>query len=267
MDFTDKINEAKKQKPIQIFSKGHKEIGVNVIKSPVKLVILSILKDNEMEFDEIVKNTGKSKSTVSVHLKSLRKDGVISFKFDPEDQRRKIFYINSRFLGEIEPPEPFELEEQKTDFLLENIINKNNDSSGKFNFSHLLFHTFRSTLIQEGININPILYESGRRIGLALYEQIKADDVDIFIKNLQVFWEEYGLGRIEFKLGEKIEITTYDCFECELLPKTGKPACYLDSGIIEATLSSFLKKDLKVIETKCYTMGDNCCAFELEPIE
>lgn len=265
MELTDKINEAKKQKPIQIFSKGHKEIGVNVIKSPVKLIILSMLKDCEMEFDEIVRNTGKSKSTVSVHLKSLRKDGVISFKFDPEDQRKKIFYINSRFLGEIEAPEPFELEEQKTEYLLENIINK--DNSDRFDFSHLLFHTFRSTLIQEGININPILYEAGRRIGLALYEQLKNENADIFIKNIQEFWTIYGLGRIELNFGEKIEITAFDCFECELLPKTGKPACHLDSGIIESLLSSFLRKDVKVTETKCFTMGDNCCVFEVEAIE
>lgn len=266
MEITDKITEAKKQKPIQIFSKGHKEIGVNVIKSPVKLVILSMLKDSEMEFDEIVKNTGKSKSTVSVHLKSLRKDGVISFKFDPDDQRKKIFYINSRFLGEIEAPEPFELEEQKTEFLLENIINKDKNND-QFDFSHLLFHTFRSTLIQEGININPILYEAGRRIGLALYEELQDEDVDKFFGNIQEFWGEYGLGKIEFDLGEKIEITNYDCFECGLLPKTGKPVCYLDGGIIESILSSFLKKDVRVTETKCYTMGDNRCVFEVETVE
>ena len=142
MELEEKIAEAKKQKPIQIFSKGHKEIGVNVVKSPVKLVILSMLRDSEMEFDEIVKNTGKSKSTISVHLKSLRNDGIISFKFDQDDQRKKIFYISSKFLGEIEAPEPFELEEHKTDFLLENIINK--DNSDRFDFSRLLFHTFKS---------------------------------------------------------------------------------------------------------------------------
>lgn len=265
MEITNKITEVKKQKPIQIFSKGHNEIGVNVIKSPVKLVILSMLKDSEMEFDEIVKNTGKSKSTVSVHLKSLRKDGVISFKFDPNDQRKKIFYINSKFLGEIEVPEPFELEEQKTEFLLDNIINK--DNNNQFDISHLLFHTFRSTLIQEGININPILYETGRRIGLALYEELQEEEIDKFFGNIQKFWGEYGLGKIEFNLGEKIEITNYDCFECGLLPKTGRPVCYLDGGIIESILSSFLKKKVIVTETKCYTMSDNCCVFEVETVE
>ena len=56
------------QKPIQIFSNSNENIGVNVIKSPVKLTILEMLRDRDMEFDEIVSNTGKSKSTVSVHL-------------------------------------------------------------------------------------------------------------------------------------------------------------------------------------------------------
>ena len=81
------------QKPVQIFSNVDDNIGVNVVKSPVKLTILEMLRDSEMEFDEIVSNTGKSKSTVSVHLKSLRESGIISFRIYPEDNRKKIFYI------------------------------------------------------------------------------------------------------------------------------------------------------------------------------
>ena len=67
-----------KEKSIQIFSNMEENFGVNVVKSPVKLTILEMLKNGEMEFDEIVSNTGKSKSTVSVHLKSLREKGIIS---------------------------------------------------------------------------------------------------------------------------------------------------------------------------------------------
>ena len=52
------------QKPIQIFSNLNDNLGVNVVKSPVKLTILEMLRDRDMEFDEIVSNTGKSKSTV-----------------------------------------------------------------------------------------------------------------------------------------------------------------------------------------------------------
>ena len=47
----------KEQKPIQIFSNFNENLGVNVIKSPVKLTILEMLRDSDMEFDEIVSNT------------------------------------------------------------------------------------------------------------------------------------------------------------------------------------------------------------------
>ena len=80
------------QRPIQIFSNSEKSIGINVVKSPVKLTILEMLRADEMEFDEIVRNTGKSKSTVSVHLKSLREKGIVSYKIHPNDNRKKIFY-------------------------------------------------------------------------------------------------------------------------------------------------------------------------------
>ena len=84
-----------KQKPLQIFSKDA-DMGIDVVKSPVKLTILEMLRSNDMEFDEIVKNTGKSKSTISVHLKSLREDGIISYRLGESDSRRKIFYLNSK---------------------------------------------------------------------------------------------------------------------------------------------------------------------------
>jgi len=265
MEAENNIIQIKKDKPVQIFSKGHREIGVNVIKSPAKLTILTLLRDSEMEFDEIVENTGKSKSTISAHLKGLREEGIISFKFDDKDQRKKIFYINSRFLGEIDVPEPFELKEQKVDFLLENIINK--DDSDAFEFSRLLFHTFRSTLIQEGININPILYEAGKKIGLVLYEQLKDEDFNTFVSNLQEFWIDYGLGEIEINTNDEFKIMLHDCFECILLPKTGMPTCYLAKGVLESIFTSFYKKDLNIIETMCNIMGDDTCVFVVEFLE
>ena len=115
-------NEEKTIQPkaIQIFAKAPGELGVNVVKSPVKLTILSMLKDTDMEFDEIVKNTGKSKSTISVHLKSLREDGIVSYRFDANDHRKKIFFINSKFLGEVQSGDEKELEERQAEFLVKN---------------------------------------------------------------------------------------------------------------------------------------------------
>lgn len=250
-----------RNKPVQIFSKSDNSVGVNVVKSPVKLTILELLKNSDMEFNEIVENTGRSKSTISVHLKSLREEGIVNYRFDSEDNRKKIFYISSRFLGEVKPSEPLELEERKIDFLVNNIINSGDD----FEFSYLLFHTLRSTLIQEGVNIDPILHETGVNIGLSLYSIFYDEDFNQFFENIKDFWSEKGLGKITVEIiGDSYKVKSVDCFECGLLPKTGKPACYLEAGILEALFSSYLKYKVNVIELTCYTMGDDCCTFEIE---
>lgn len=248
------------QKPIQIFSNMNQNIGVNVVKSPVKLTILEMLRDRDMEFDEIVSNTGKSKSTVSVHLKSLRENGIISYRLHPVDNRKKIFYLNSKYIGSVNITEPKEIEETQSDYLIKNIVD--NDAE----FSTLLFHTLKAMLIQEGINIDPILQSTGNSIGKSIFDKLYDDDLDVFLDNLAEFWQRKGLGRLTYDVGQIIKITTYDCFECELLPKTGKPACFLDTGIFEGLFTEFFNLPVSVIETQCYTMGDEKCVFEVEPL-
>lgn len=247
------------QKPIQIFSNFNENIGVNVVKSPVKLTILEMLRDTEMEFDEIVTNTGKSKSTVSVHLKGLREKGIISYRVHPVDNRKKIFYINSKYLGSVNISEPKQIEETQSDYLVKNLIEDDEE------FSTLLFHTLKAMLIQEGVNIDPILQSTGNSIGKSIFEKLYNDDLDIFMENISAFWQRKGLGRLTFKIGQTIKITTQDCFECKLLPKTGKPACFLDTGIFEGLFTEFFNLPVSVIETQCYTMGDERCVFEIEP--
>jgi predicted hydrocarbon binding protein len=252
--------KTKKQKPIQIFSKQGDSLEVNVIKSPVKLTILEMLKTNEMEFDEIVNNTGKSKSTISAHLKSLREKEIISSRHDPDDNRKKIFYLNSRFLGAVNISEPKEILEKKKEFLIDNLINDKD-----FDFSLLMFHTLRSTLIEEGVNIDPILYETGLTVGYAIFDLIDDEDFSVFSQNLIDFWKEKGLGTLSIDKGQIIKIHSTDCFECSFLPKTGKPACFFDGGVIEAIFTSYFKFPIDVVEVKCYTMGDEQCTFEIEP--
>ncbi len=247
------------QKPIQIFSNLNENIGVNVVKSPVKLTILEMLRDSEMEFDEIVSNTGKSKSTVSVHLKSLRENGIISYRVHPVDNRKKIFFINSKYLGSVNISEPKEIEETQSNYLIENLVDDDAE------FSTLLFHTLKAMLIQEGVNIDPILQSTGNSIGKSIFDKMYDNDLNVFMDNIADFWQRKGLGRLTYKIGQNIRITTYDCFECQLLPKTGKPACFLDTGIFEGLFTEFFNLPVSVIETQCYTMGDEKCVFEIEP--
>jgi predicted hydrocarbon binding protein/predicted transcriptional regulator len=257
-DSHKKINNSEEEKSIKIFATSK---GLNVVKSPVKSNILSFLKEKDMSFEEIVKLTGKSKSTVSAHLTSLSKEGIIESRHDPTDQRKKIFFINSRFLGNLTPEKMEEQEEQKVEFLIKNLTNQGNP----FEFFRLMFHTLRVELIQEGINIDPLLHQVGIKIGEAFFEQLNDRDTDKLLTNLASFWEANGLGNIVVESQEPLTIRAYDCFECGLLPNLGESACALDSGILKTVFSGHWGREINVEETKCYARGDKYCCFVIGP--
>ncbi|GAB4309595.1 MAG: ArsR family transcriptional regulator [Methanobacteriaceae archaeon] len=229
--------------------------GIVAINSPMRLKILSMLKDNELSFDQIVANSGKAKSTVSSHLKKLVADGIISSKKDPNDARKKIFFIKSEYLGELSQVNPFKDE-------IENYVSSYLSRDGDpFEFFRLMFKTIRMGLICQGINIDPILHDAGMRVGKELYHQLADEKLDKFLENIATFWNDHQLGRVEIKNTEPLEINVYDCFECRGLPNLGKPACSLDAGILKALFTEYYKDNIDVAETCCYAMGDDYCCF------
>ncbi len=231
--------------------------GVNVIDSPIKAKILSLLRNRGLNGSDIVLLTGKSKSTISAHLKDLINAGIIDYETDPVDGRRKIFYIKSRYLGELSQ----EMELENDMDYLSNQIAKSNDP---FKFFRFIFRTIRVALMQEGVNIDPILHNAGVKVGETFYNELKNSKTNELTKNVATFWENHKLGRIEIENMMPLTIRAYDCFECEDLPKIGRSACAFDSGILEAIFSAHFKSEVNVEEIKCYAKGDNYCCFTIK---
>lgn len=258
MEYSKKIKNIKNEDETHILAFSTSK-GLNVIQSPTKSFILSLILNEEISFDEIVKITEKSKSTISVHLRDLVDEGIIDSRIDSEDKRKKIFYLNSRYVGRFIPQKWGQREENSVEFLTDHMMNQGNPHE----FFQMMFHIFRVELIQEGINIDPLLNRTGIKIGETIYHQLKDDQTDKLIHNLSNFWKNNGLGQIELENMDPLTIRAYDCFECELLPKIGESACALDSGILEAVFSIHLAKKVNVTETKCYSRGDEYCCFEI----
>lgn len=248
------IEKKNKNVNVKLFSTPE---GVSVIKSPMKAQILSLLEKSEMNFDRIVENTGKSKSTVSEHLQSLVDHGIIDYRPDPEDRRRKIFFIKSQHLGDVSPIK--ELEKGA-----ENYFSGISDYKNPFEFFRLMFRTIRVALLKEGINIDPLLHQAGIKVGEVVYKDLSASDIDKFIENIAEFWQANKLGRIKVKSMDPLVINAYDCFECEDLPKIGRSACAFDSGVLEAIFSKYFGHDVNAEEVKCYAKGDEYCCFVIK---
>ena len=243
---------------IKIFST---KTGVNVIQSPIKAQILSILKEGGMSGSQIVSSTKRSKSTISAHLQDLEDAGIIDWVIDPDDRRRKIYYINSKFLGDLSSTR--EIENDVNDLLEEYVV----QSEDPFNFFRFMFRAIRVALLDEGINIDPILHNAGVKVGKTFYKKLKGQDVNELAQNIAVFWETNKLGNIQIKSMNPIIIQAYDCFECEDLPQLGRPACAFDSGLLEGLFSNYYGQEVEAEETKCYAQGDDFCQFIIKPLK
>jgi uncharacterized protein len=243
---------------IELFSSSE---GLHAIKSPVRVKILSMLREKELKFDEIVALSGKAKSTVSAHLKRMVSEGIIDSKPDPEDARKKIFYMKSEYLGVLSRDKV--LKEDLEDYVSRYIQSDGNP----FEFFRLIFQTIRISLINQGISIDPVLHEAGIKVGETLYPQVAHSHMDQFIQNIARFWENHQLGRVEIQSIKPLIINVSDCFECKGLPYLGKTACAFDSGILEALFSAHYQDQRLVTETKCYATGDEYCSFVVDKKE
>lgn len=248
--------------PIQILiaesAKNRKMVNIDIIKSPMKYQIINLLRQNEMNFDEIVKNTAKSKAVVSLHLKDLREEGIVEYKADPTDNRKKIFFLNSKMLGSIDS---------------RNIKSNNNTKSliqkfikeGEIEYNLMLVHTFKTILMEYGIEINPIMRSIGNHIGEYIFTQVYDSDFEQFLFNISKYWADNNLGFLTFDVKNNLQITCRHSFESVKLEKTGLPECHLEVGMFESLFYNFFNFEVKIVETKCHSMGDDVCLFEVEP--
>ena len=264
MEYENKNEENQIKESLESFNKSitifATKKGINVVKSPVKSIILQALLKKELKFDEIVKIAKKSRSTISVHLKELKEQGIVESRTHPHDKRKKIFFLNSRYLGEMNPKATGELEEGKLEFLIEHLIHQGNP----FEFFRLMFHILRVEMIKEGINLDPLLRQTGKKIGKVFFPELQNKDTEKFLEKIVNFWEANALGKLEVQNIKPLIIRAYGCFECEFLPQIGKSACALDSGILEALFSSHFSQKVTLDEVKCYARGDQYCCFELK---
>ncbi|WP_231476758.1 helix-turn-helix transcriptional regulator [Methanoculleus sp. MH98A] len=77
--------------------------GTRAVGNPVRRSILAALREREHTFEELVILAGRAKSTVSVHLQDLAAAGVIGSRPDPEDSRKKIFFVTGDLVASVSP--------------------------------------------------------------------------------------------------------------------------------------------------------------------
>ena len=207
--------------------------GIKIVDSPIKIQILNIL-DGQVSEIEIVKQTGKSKSTISVHLKNLIDEGIISFKSHPLDRRSKLFYIYADYIGEICP-----------DKIIYKLPEIESQITSKAQLYMELFRQFKSILLIHGLQIEPLEVATGQRIGEHLYSQFEYETLEQLTELVKDKFNELDLGQLKISSFEPLILKNNGCHECFKL-QYNISTCNVTKGILKSIFESHFNREVSV---------------------
>lgn len=88
-----------------------------------------------------------------------------------------------------------------------------------------------------------------------------------FLQALQQCWIAHGWGRIELDQANQqhgfLVIKIWNSPFARLAPRSDRPACHLEAGILSIFFSQLTGRDLQSLQTSCESMGADCNRFVL----
>ncbi len=105
-------------------------------------------------------------------------------------------------------------------------------------------------------NLRSVAYLFGREIGSQLPVK-KPEDLLKLVRDLKI-----GRAEVVKLADDEIIVDVFECATCAGIPKIGEPVCQFEAGIVGGALDKILGKNVKVLETKCWGLGDEVCRFE-----
>ena len=222
--------------------------GIKIVDSPIKIQILNLL-EGEVSEAEIVKQTNKSKSTISVHLKNLIDEGIISFRSHPLDKRSKLFYIYADYIGEIYPDRIiYQLPEMLSDITTE----------AELYIEEL--RQLKSILLIHGLQLEPLEIRTGEVIGKKIYSTFEYDTLDDLVELICSRFESLNVGTIKVASKDPLIFKNYQCNECFKV-QYNIPTCNMTKGILKGILSEHYGEEVSVEEVECKSKLDDSCTF------
>ncbi len=234
---------------------------VVAVDSPVKIRILELVAGGPVPFDTLVRQTGKVKSTVSVHVHDLERSGLVAVRPDLEDTRKRLIELSSDAIGRLTNRDrnilipQFPLPMDRGAFTGED----------KAAFFIYCYRVLRTQAMAMGINVDPLMRRTGMELGAVLARQFGKADLQGFATQLNDFYQANDLGTISIAGNAAITVDIHDCFECHGIPSTGHCVCAFNSGVFNSVFSYLLHRPVTAVEQRCVSAGYDRCRFVITP--
>lgn len=229
--------------------------GPRTVGNPVRRRILARMAGRELTVPEMIAVTRLTKSTLSTHLALLYKERFVGYREDPTDRRKKRYYLISRRICSGRPHDPASVPAS--------------DGPAALGVAGGVPKALLRSLIAElrgaGLDLQPVLRETGRRVGELAGRSEAAEGAQGWADRASTFWEENGLGRLEIvEDGTDPIVTVRECRLCCEGPGATHMMCTLTAGLLEGMASETFRTAIEAIEEGQEKGTDGCgCTFRL----
>ena len=162
--------------------------GIVIISNGIRVRILDELSKRNPSLTELVDLTGKAQSTLSVHLESMVKDGVIASREDPEDNRRKIYSISSLRIAETKPPDSESFEKAREIFA--DMV----DEPEKI--SNYMIYFLYTIMDSRGLSVGPLTEIIGSIHAQAVSGKFRKGRIEDVVDQIRKYYSFANMGKV-----------------------------------------------------------------------
>jgi predicted hydrocarbon binding protein len=230
--------------------------GLIQISNPVRRQILSHLLESPLSLTGISNITGKAQSTLSVHLDKMTSDGLVTYKDDPADSRKKIFMLSSKLMARSRDVDPEGM----------NMYHKTlaGISDPECNLFKILMRSLIVAAEASGLCLGPAMRQLGKNVGNVLIKKIRSTKVEDIVSELQEFYELHDLGEVCVYTFMPLTIIIRDNYEVSQC--TAESISMFSQGLFLTVLREITKKRYKIDMHESFGAGNNYSKFVIEQI-
>jgi len=230
--------------------------GMIQISNPVRKNIMTYLASSDLSLTEISNMAGKAQSTLSVHLDKMVNDGLVTYRDDPADSRKKIFSLSSRLVARSRDVN----EESKRAYYktLEGLHDRNG------NFFKTLMRTMIIGMEANGLCIGASMRHLGKSTGCVIAKKIRSTKVEDIVSEIQEFYEIHDIGEVCVYTFMPLTIIVRDTYD--ITPCAAESISMFSQGLFITVLEEITKKRFRILSSECFGESNNYSKFVIEQI-
>ena len=227
--------------------------GLVQVSDPLHQMILSNLANGSMSTTDISDVTGKAQSTLSVHLDQMVLQNLIRSEYDPNDSRRKIFFISSVKVAYSKDASREGIKESE-----DLVATAVKDSK---NFYRCMFKSIILSAEANGLNVGPMMEAVGSMMAEKMAPKMTSNKVEDVIRQLQEFYERNDLG----------EVCIYTFLPLTIIIRDNEESSYrfeslamMSHGLFKTLLSKVIGRKYEITRSEIFGTGNNYYKFVIE---